>query len=178
MNQNRLNYARQFFAGAHAAISQVRKYSGQPYSVHTEAVAELVKQHGGDEDTIIAAFGHDVLEDVTPILPDVYNYSVIQQLFGKRVADLILHLTDVYTKEAYPEWNRAIRKAKEAERISLIPDEAKLVKLADIYDNGKDIITNDPNFAITYLREKDAVLAGLAGVNDELWVKCKELITG
>ena len=58
--------AKEFAHAAHDSIKQVRKYTGEPYWNHTDAVAEVVASVGGTEDMVMAAHLHDVLEDVTP----------------------------------------------------------------------------------------------------------------
>jgi hypothetical protein len=88
-------------------------------------------------------------------------------------------LTDVYTSEAYPVkqnplWNRKWRKANEAHRISEISDEGKTIKLADLFSNTLSIVKDDPDFAITYLKEKAHIIKGLHGGNPELYGKVKK----
>ena len=48
----------------HSEMNQKRKGSGEPYFVHPKGVAKIVMDNGGNEDQIIAAFCHDLLEDV------------------------------------------------------------------------------------------------------------------
>ena len=60
MNERRLA-ADRFAARTHSG--QVRKGRNRPFIVHPRAVAVLVEAHGGDEDEIIAALLHDVIED-------------------------------------------------------------------------------------------------------------------
>lgn len=144
---------------AHAG--QVRKYTGEPYVTHCIAVASEVVLRGGDDHQVAAALLHDTLED-THLTP-----ADLVADFGQDVADLVLELTDVYTSEAYPSWNRALRKAAEAERIRRISPRAKLVKLCDIRDNTKDIVANAPTgFAALYLREKARVLEVLGPIGE------------
>lgn len=135
-----IDSAKLFAHEAHDAIGQVRKYTGVPYWRHTDDVANLVSFVTSDPDVIAAAHLHDVIEDVYPIKPQ-YNLGRIQTLFGLAVADLVEHLTDKYTKEYYPSWNRKIRKQAEAERLSQVPADAQTVKLADLISNGLDIVT-------------------------------------
>ena len=135
--------------------NQKRKYSGEPYFVHPEAVAKIVAEKGGDYEMIAAAYLHDTIEDC-----DI-TYERILVEFGKRVADLVLELTDVYTSESYPTKNRAERKRLEAERLWKISDDAKMIKRADIKHNTSDIVANDADFAKVYLAEKEYILKGL-----------------
>lgn len=151
--QRAIDYGR----AAHDSIKQVRKYSGEPYWVHTEAVAETVASVGGTEDMIIAALLHDVLEDVFPLNP-YFNRQDIKDTFGENVLKLVEELTDQYTKETHPHLNRAQRKFKENERIAKDSPEAKTIKLADLLDNTKSIVENDKDFARVYIREKEELL--------------------
>lgn len=161
--------AQSFAHQAHDSSQQKRKYSDEPYWVHTDAVAELVSQtpHVTTEQ-IIAAHLHDVLEDVAPV-NDAFSYGRLLEQFGPVVAQHVLDLTDLYTKEAYPTWNRAKRKAKEAERLALISPGSKTIKLADIVHNGQSITAHDPKFAKVFLREKALLLPSLQDGDPELF---------
>jgi (p)ppGpp synthase/HD superfamily hydrolase len=150
--------AKKFAAEAHGAIKQVRKYTGEPYVNHVIAVANLVESYGGTDEMIAAAALHDVAEDVTPLLPTIYNIEVIRARFGDAVANMVIELTDVYTSENYPHINREGRKKLERERLAGISEGAKLIKLSDLTDNTKSIVEHDTGFARTYLKEKAALL--------------------
>ena len=154
----RIAAARAFARAAHDSIGHKRKYTGDPYWMHTERVAAIVADHGGRDDIIIAALFHDILEDVTPKNPEIH-IGVIRRLFGDAVAEMVIDLTDVYTKEQFPTLNRRIRKDKEATRLSGIGADSATIKYADFIDNGVDIEQNDPGFAIVYRKEKAVVLA-------------------
>lgn len=148
--------ANALFFGEKAHAGQVRKYTNKPYfAEHCVAVSELVRELGGDEDMIIAALLHDTVEDTDTSLWE------IRAAFGKRVAGLVDELTDRFTKEAYPDLNRAARKKLEAERLGTISDDAKLIKLCDMIDNTHSIVKHDPKFAKTYLREKADLLEAM-----------------
>lgn len=164
---NRIETAQAFAHAAHDAIKQVRKYDGRPYWVHTDAVAATVASVGGTEDMIVAAHLHDVLEDVTPLYP-AYSEGQIRVQFGENVLKLVVELTDVYTKEAFPKLNRAERKTEERKRLATISPEAKTIKLADLIDNTASIVKDDPDFATVYLKEKFAILPYLADGSPEL----------
>jgi (p)ppGpp synthase/HD superfamily hydrolase len=159
--------AQKFAHEAHDAIGQKRKYSGQPYWVHTDAVAATVATVTNDEEMIAAAHLHDVIEDVFPIKPEYDIYRIAKE-FGERVARIVTDLTDVYTKEAWPDLNRAKRKALERERVSKLASDSKTIKLADFIDNTTSISANDPDFARIYLREKMAMLPNLTEGNSDL----------
>lgn len=142
--------AYRFAARAHEG--QVRKYTGKPYLTHCVAVAELVREKTTDPEIIAAALLHDTLEDTDTTFED------LRDVLGLEVAHLVLELTDVYTKEQFPDMNRAERKRLETNRLAQISDDAKLIKICDIASNTADIVKNDPKFAVLYLKEKAAML--------------------
>lgn len=158
----RIEKARQMAHEAHASIDQQRKYTGEPYAVHPDAVAATVQKHGLSEDAICAAYLHDVIEDVFPVNPKYDTYWIALEM-GERVARIVTELTDVYTREAWPDCNRAKRKALERERVGGISYEAKSVKLADFLDNVGSIASADKDFALVYLQEKRDMLPFLVG---------------
>lgn len=150
---NRIQHATVFATQAHAG--QKRRYTGDDYIVHPIAVATMVAENGGTEDQIVAALLHDTVEDthVTPV--------EIEMEFGTDVEALVHELTDQFTTEAYPDNNRAQRKAWEAERLAGISLEAKLIKLCDMIDNTSTIVEHDPSFAKVYLGEKLALYSAM-----------------
>lgn len=60
-----------------------------PYITHPVAVASLVQRYGGNEDQVIAALLHDVLEDGGPQWADP-----IREAFGDNVLALVEFCTD------------------------------------------------------------------------------------
>ena len=69
------------------------------------------------------------------------------------MAELVYWLTDTETR------NRRARMMMAAWRLGRAPWDAKMIKLADIIDNGRNIVAHDPGFAPTSLAEKKQVLA-------------------
>ena len=67
---------------------QFRK-SGEPYAIHPILVACIVAHMGGDEDMIIAALLHDVVEDTDRSIESV------REDFGEEVAKLVEGLTKI-----------------------------------------------------------------------------------
>jgi (p)ppGpp synthase/HD superfamily hydrolase len=168
------------FRVAHDSIKHKRKYSGLPYWTHTERVAELVLSVTDTEtdmgkSMVIAALGHDLLEDVAPVNPE-YSLEWLVRHFSHDVASMIFQLTDVFTKQDYPHLNRAQRKQLENERLGQIWPEAQTIKLADLADNTEDILSNDKNFAKVYLREKDLLIPLLSGGNKKMWDMAKNSV--
>jgi (p)ppGpp synthase/HD superfamily hydrolase len=165
-----LAYARDFGRKAHDSIKQVRKYTGEPYWTHTEAVAEMVAEVMPDNYTaIIAAIQHDTVED-TPV-----THSNIFAEFGPEIHFIVDALTHQFTTEKFPKWNRAKRKKEEAKRLGDFGSgtfqvggnwvnfafEIHTIKLADLIDNTVSIVEHDPKFAETYLKEKEFLLRHL-----------------
>ena len=153
---------------------QKRKYTGEPYVNHTIQVAKIVKEYGGSDTMICAAILHDVLED-TPTTPiQLFNHlrSIISNAKTIETLKLVKELTDVFTKENYPDINRKGRKEMEAMRLGLISPDAQTIKYADLLDNGQDIMRNDPKFGEVYLKEKEEILKHMNKGNQELYKKC------
>lgn len=156
MEEDALEFARK----AHG--DQKRKYHEEPYIEHPIRVAELVRQVPHTTAMICAAYLHDVVED-TPV-----SLNEIERRFGKKVADIVHHLTDEFTNESYPHLNRKTRKKKEVARQAGISPEAKTIKLADVIDNTRDIVKNNKNFAQRYVPEMSALVQVLEGGDPEL----------
>ena len=55
--------AKEFAREAHSG--QVRKYTGLPYTTHTEEVAQIVDNYNGSKEMIAAALLHDTVEDTS-----------------------------------------------------------------------------------------------------------------
>lgn len=142
----------EFAKEAHQSISQVRKYTGEPYYLHAWEVALLVGRETDDQEVIAAAALHDVIEDVSE-LRIKFSPEAIQQEFGDTVLGIVLEMTHVFTHEKFPELNRRERKMREAERIKLTSEPARLIKIADNISNLKDVAIFDKDFAKVYAEE-------------------------
>ena len=116
---------------ARAHLNQVRKDGRTPYFSHPVRVAMIVANVFGssdDEEILAAALLHDTIEDTTA------DYDDLHKEFGKRVADIVATLTkDMRLIESKRE------KAYDAQ-LAAGPWEARLIKLADVYDNFCDIV--------------------------------------
>lgn len=118
--------AASFAARAHAG--QLRKDGRTPYIAHPVRVALTVRHVFGvdDETALVAALLHDVIEDTKT------NYDDLAQAFGHEAADAVAALT----KDArLPE---AEREAAYDRQLAAASWQARLVKLADVYDNFCD----------------------------------------
>ena len=169
--------AKAFASAGFRLIDHRRKYTNEPYEVHTIEVASIVAGSGGDAEMVAAAHLHDTVEDVkdadgNPIEP--YTLNGIREFFGDRVANLVSDLTNVYTRKDYPSSNRKIRHGAEADRLHTIHPDAQTIKYADFISNTYDITTHDPKFAKVYLAEKQAILSGMRVGNPSLYRRALE----
>jgi (p)ppGpp synthase/HD superfamily hydrolase len=159
--------ARVFATAAHAAVGQVRKYTGEPYIVHPAEVAKIVTDAGGTEAMICAAWLHDTVEDTGVTI------ETIRAEFGAEVAELVGWLTDVSRPE---HGNRAHRKALDRAHSAAAPAEAQTVKLADLIANTRSIIEHDVAFARTYLEEKRLMLEVMTKGDSILMAEARKYI--
>lgn len=141
--------ARLFATAAHAAVKQVRKYTGEPYIIHPLEVMAIVETVPHTEEMLAAALLHDVVEDTGVTVVLIYTE------FGPKVAELVQWLTDISKPE---DGNRAVRKKLDREHSAAAPAEAQTVKLADLISNSRSIVRYDHGFAIKYLAEIEALL--------------------
>ena len=162
-----IHLAAEFATAAHAAINQRRKYTGQPYIVHPEAVAKIVAGVTDDEEMICAAWLHDVVED-TPI-----TIGHILKKFGSNIAGLVDDLTNVSQKSDGP---RDKRVAIDRAHSSKISPRAKTIKLADVIDNLSGIITVDRSFARRYVRENEPLVKVLREGNEQLFLQASHMV--
>jgi (p)ppGpp synthase/HD superfamily hydrolase len=131
---------------------QLRKYTGEPYIVHPFAVAGLVRSVTDNDDMLIAALLHDVVEDTSVTLRTILG------IFGETVSGLVDELTD---PSKPTDGNRRVRKGLDLLHTASASKEAKTIKLADLIDNTKTIVACDVNFARVYMAEKKKLLAVL-----------------
>ena len=140
---------------------QKRKYTNEDYITHPIAVAKLVHERYEDDNMTMAALLHDVLEDtlVTHSELRAFLHKVFSVESAEDILKLVVELTDVYTKEAFPNYNRKERKDFEALRLAYASKRAKQIKKADIEHNSESILEHDPKFAKVFLAEKDHLMS-------------------
>lgn len=144
---------------AHGATGQKRKYTGEPYAAHPHMVAMMIRNipsHTWQQ--VVLAYLHDVVEDTQLTLAD------ITRMFGEEIATGVGFLTNV---EAYAG-NRAARHAMNVARLANAPHWVQTVKVADIYDNTRNIMKLDPVFGVKYLQEKIGALEVLKDADPTL----------
>ena len=153
--------------------SQLRKYTNEPYTNHVLSVAEIVSRY--EDGCVEIALCHDLFEDTNCNFTELYKNMVgigYEPRFAYEVCTHVTELTDVFTTNAYPYFNRDKRKKLEAERLSTISYKSQSVKYADLIDNTGSIVEHDPGFAVKYLKEKKDILNVMVGGNKELFDIC------
>jgi len=156
-----INYAKKAHAG------HVRKYTTEPYVSHPIAVAGLVASVTDDKEMIISAILHDVVEDTSATLGDIYHN------FGRNITLLVNDLTDI-SKPG--DGKRSRRKTIDRLHIDKASHRAKTIKLADLIDNTKTIVQFDPKFAAVYMQEKRALLGVLKEGDETLYKIAGDLV--
>lgn len=129
----RLSEAVQYAAEQHRDQRRKNK-SKAPYINHPIEVMTLVSKETQDVEVLMAAVLHDVIEDTKATKED------IESRFGKRVASIVMEVTD---DKSLPKVERKKRQITHALEIS---PAAKLVKMADKYSNIKDLLQDPPTF--------------------------------
>lgn len=147
--------------------NQKRKWTGEPYFVHLEGVASLVRAAGGSSEQIAAAYLHDSIED-----QGVTEAEILAE-FGPKVAKLVVEMTEISKLE---DGNRATRKAIDRGHYGSISPDGQSIKLADITNNGYDIVQTNPKFAKTYIPELRALYEVLTSGNPTLRRKAGEML--
>lgn len=146
---------------------------GEPYINHLMRVAGAVMLlDDATEDMIVAAWLHDVYEDTFLCAP------ALEIPFGTVVDQLVVELTNVFTKKDKPIWFRKARKKAETERLAKVSPQAQVIKLCDRIDNLRTIGAKERGFALLYCDESDAlaeVLTAAPALQEKIFKLTKEL---
>ncbi len=109
---------------------QKRKLSGTPYVLHPFEAASIASTITGDEDVLIAAILHDVVEDTSATIEEV------ERLFGKRVAELVMGESENKYEDEPPEDTWIKRKEESLEKLKNSKDiGVKILWLSDKLSN-------------------------------------------
>jgi len=87
-----------------------------------------------------------------------FGYS---QTEANKVTTVVIELTDVFTRTAYPGWSKKRRKEQEALRLYTVSPAAQTVKYADLIDNIRWVLKHDQAHATAYLEKKELLVAGM-----------------
>ncbi len=127
-----------------------RKHSDLPYIVHPEAVAQIVMEITDDYEVISAAWLHDYVEDV-----EGATYGKIARAFTIHVGELVYEVSKI---SRLSDGDRRIRVALDREHYSYGSKWGKAIKIADMIHNMPTMIRDSPEFAKTYIPEKESLL--------------------
>jgi len=111
--------------------AQTRKGNDIPYVAHLLAVAAVVLEWGGDEDTAIAALLHDAVEDQG----GAETLAEITRRFGDRVAAMVVACSDSVTTSKQEKAPWAERKRKHLAKLAEAGPEVALISAADKLHN-------------------------------------------
>ena len=103
-----------------------RKGSGVPYISHPMAVMLIAASVTNDEDVLLAALFHDILEDV----PENYSRAEMKDEFGLRVVEIVEGVTK---NSSLPSWQE--RADAYLEQLSRGSAESIIVAAADKFHN-------------------------------------------
>lgn len=162
-----IDAARNFAIGAHEAVGQKRKFTGEPYWHHVDRVASLVYDVGGSQFAIAAAWLHDTVEDTQVTIDTIYD------CFGFIVGEHVKALTNDKTLPT-----RSERKADEIQRFAgVIHPETQTIKLADILDNGRCFLkSGDKDKIDLFMREKSVLVEHLRNGNPKLLAEVDRML--
>lgn len=105
-----------------------REISDLPYIVHLVAVSKIVESVTDDEDLIIAALLHDVIEDIPT---SKYSRLQLENDFGKRIYNLVKNLSHNGNK---------LTKQRYLDRLFKGGSDLAIVSGADLLHNTLDMI--------------------------------------
>ena len=103
-----------------------RKGSGLPYISHPMSVMLIAASVTNDEDVLLAALFHDILEDV----PENYSRAEMEDEFGPRVVEIVEGVTK---DSSLPSWQE--RADAYLEQLSHGSEESLIVAAADKFHN-------------------------------------------
>ncbi|MDF8364699.1 HD domain-containing protein [Achromobacter anxifer] len=167
--------ARVFAELAHArvvnrdgSIGQTRRWTGEPYHFHANAVASMVATvEGATPGMVAAAYLHDTVDDTRRNPPATrVTITLLSSLFGEEVASYVDWLSE---PEELAKCPRVRRIELLTERLSRSPAPVQTIKCADIGCNAPSIAMFDPKFARVWLGEKAAQLDILAKADPRLF---------
>lgn len=127
-----LERAYRLAATAHAG--QKRKVSDLPYIIHPCAVANILAKEGFDDDILITALLHDVIEDTDVVLDD------IREEFPKQIVEWVDFVSEEKEDAEGEEVKWGLRKEAHIEKLKNAPMEARAVVLADKLHNLSAIL--------------------------------------
>ncbi len=157
-----------FAAESHSG--QLRKDGNTPYVNHPLEVMHLLAHTGNvsDEDILVAAVLHDVIEDTTVTAKEIADR------FGERVSKIVVELTDDKSL------SKEERKRHQLTGATKLSPDARLVRISDKICNVYDILYAPPRDwsvarRLDYLEWSKAVIGKIRGTNEALEKRFDEL---
>lgn len=129
---------------------------------HLQRVANIVKQHGGGDVAIAAAWLHDIIEDCGVAPLDLLKH------FDPDVVRTVVELTDDPRLVGLGgDW----RQARQVALARIMGPNAAMVKCADVIDNAPSMRVHKPDYFDKWALKKRTLLWNLRveDVPDELW---------
>ena len=139
---------------------QFRKDGKTPYITHPERVARRVKFFGGSHIAVIAAWLHDVMEDVDGG-EAIVRETLPQTGLSQDEQDEIFAIVSALTKDPAVK-KKSDRLADTLDRVNHAPKEAVLVKLCDRMENLVDARDQGEKFWSVYIPLTDLLITMLA----------------
>ena len=127
--EKKSNYERALKFAMKAHNGQVRKGSSVPYIVHPIETSLIAMTLTEDQDVIIAALLHDVIEDTA------LGAKEIEEEFGSRIAHLVQEESENKRKEQKPSDTWKIRKQEFIDSLDDKTTEGKIIALSDKLSN-------------------------------------------
>lgn len=145
--------AAKFAREKHAGTFRKHSIPPKPYFTHVAAVAGRVAGWAEDDETVAAAFLHDVIEDCK------VTYEELADKFGEKVADIVLRLTNPSKVIKAP---RQIRKQMDAEHMEKQPPVVQRIKMEDRCHNLEEIVNGPRDWILKYLDESENLISKIS----------------
>ncbi len=107
-----------------------------PYIAHLMGTMGILARLGVRDEVLAAGVLHDYLEDV----PDPDGRDSIRQILGEDVLSLVLEVTEDKRRNLDEADTWKIRKIEQLAHIAGMPDEAVLIKAADVLHNMQSLL--------------------------------------
>ena len=156
--------ARLFANGDHQRIAKDRNPALQGIHAHLKSVAEIVSSVTQDEETIAAAWLHDIIEDASVTVCD------LERQFGSGVAKLVGDLT-VPMHSIRSDYSTRLALAKK--HLVNASTAAKTIKLADFIDTCSDLHKHEPASLTQYASTAKELLNVLEGGDPRLLLRLR-----
>ncbi|MFH1598113.1 MAG: HD domain-containing protein [Patescibacteria group bacterium] len=122
---------------------QKRKGKDISYITHPLTVGLILSRISADEDVICAGILHDTIEDSIPAKK--VTYDLLKERFGKKVAQLVLDVTEQDKSKPWED-----RKKEARQHIATFSHDSLMLKSADLASNLSELVAD-------YKKEGDSV---------------------